>query len=215
MKRQLLVMFGILMVVGMLACSAPPEGIPSAEIQDGETPVPEGTDAPSAPESDNVEEVASGSTDESSVGLPIDMASSTFTFVGYGPGKEHKGTFNEMSGTLTVEDGKIVAAEGVIQVASIESDSGGLDTHLLSEDFFNVEVHPTIEMESNSITYNEDGTVTVTGDLTLLGVTQEISFPATATENSISTDFLLDVTQFGFGHTAINDEVRIMFDLNV
>ncbi|MCB0215114.1 MAG: YceI family protein [Chloroflexi bacterium] len=55
-----------------------------------------------------------------------------------------------------------------------------LETHLRSEDFFLVADYPTASFSSSAITPGgAGGTHTISGDLTLRGVTQPISFPAT------------------------------------
>ena len=55
-----------------------------------------------------------------------------------------------------------------------------LETHLRSEDFFLVADYPTASFSSSSITPGgAGGTHTIAGDLTLRGITQPISFPAT------------------------------------
>ena len=51
----------------------------------------------------------------------------------------------------------------------------------------------------------------LTGDLTFLGVTKELTFPVILTDESISADFVFDATLFGMSHAATNDEVRIAF----
>lgn len=176
----------ILLLLVVAACSAPPEDVAKAEVgeEQGEEIVLDGES------------------------IPIDPARSSFTFKGYGPGKSHPGTFEEMSGSIVVESGRVVAAEGVIQAASVKSDSERLDEHLRSDDFFDVANHPTIEFASSSITETE-----MIGQLTFLGLTKEITIPVTRVDGSLSADFLLDTEQFGMSYTGVNPEVRIQFEI--
>lgn len=143
----------------------------------------------------------------------ISTSSSSFLFEGFGPGKSHVGSFEEYSGTLHKQDGKIVGFEGTIQSDSLTSEEKNdrLESHLKSEDFLNVESYPIITFKSKSI---DSETGVVTGDLTFLGVSKEISFQSDLTDNSVSTDFVLDASEFGLSNPAANDEVRIAFTIN-
>jgi polyisoprenoid-binding protein YceI len=49
------------------------------------------------------------------------------------------------------------------------------DTHLKSPDFLHVEQHPTITFHSKKIAQESDGEWKITGDLTIHGVTKEVS----------------------------------------
>lgn len=139
---------------------------------------------------------------------PVDNSKSHISFEGFGPGKSHKGKFDEWNADLNIEDGNIVGFEGTIQTNSVNTGIGGLDTHLQAEDFFDATNNPTITFKSSSL---EDGTLS--GGLTFLGTYSLISFPVIITEDSISADFILDTTQFGEMNDKANKEVRIFFEL--
>ena len=195
--KTIYLLLGILALLA--ACSSPPDDLASAVIMEHE-PVDNTMGGMTDDEMDAM-------MDDGIHEMTIDPAKSTFTFEGYGPGKSHVGTFQEMSGTITMEmDGTITASEGTIQTASVKSDSDGLDNHLKNEDFFDVERYPTITWKSNSINDEE-----MIGELTFLGVTRTITIPIIMKENSLSADFLLDTSQFGMSYAGVNDEVRIAF----
>jgi len=139
---------------------------------------------------------------------PIDTKKSHISFEGYGPGKSHIGEFKEWEGDLFLENGKIIGFEGTIQSASIDAKISQLNNHLKSEDFLNVEKYPKIKFITTKIEDDE-----LTGYLTFLGTNKEISFPVIITEESISTDFVLDASQFGKMSDKANKEVRIFFEL--
>lgn len=148
---------------------------------------------------------------------PIDTTKSHVSFEGFGPGKSHLGKFNEWSGDLYIEDGKIIGFDGTIQADSVETEIGAVTNHLKTADFFNVEKYPTIKFKSKNIENNE-----LTGYLTFLGVTKEITFPVAVNDDSISADFVLDSSQFRDKESETaksswlfkaNDEVRIYFKL--
>ncbi|WP_372795652.1 YceI family protein, partial [Lutibacter sp.] len=60
-------------------------------------------------------------------------------------------------------------------------DSAKLEGHLKSADFFDVEAFPTatFEITTSSI---ENGKTMVTGDITIKGITKQVTFPAVVTE---------------------------------
>jgi polyisoprenoid-binding protein YceI len=63
---------------------------------------------------------------------------------------------------------------GTADASSIKIDEPSFKGHLLAEDFFNVEVTPTITFKSTDIKVAEDGTAEVAGDLTIRGVTKPV-----------------------------------------
>ncbi len=86
------------------------------------------------------------------------------------------GRFNKMSGALTVDaDAAKSSIELEIDAKSIFTADRKRDEHLLGPDFFNVAQFPTITLKSKSITAVGDGQYTIKGDLTLHGVTKEVS----------------------------------------
>ena len=89
-----------------------------------------------------------------------------------------KGKFRKFEAKM-VFDGKAVengSAEFTIQVASIDTDNEKRDTHLKSSDFFAVEENPTITFKSKKVSAVKDGKFQITGDMTLRGVTKEVTF---------------------------------------
>src|SRR3954470_755020 len=76
-------------------------------------------------------------------------------------------------------------ADGVLtgsaDVTSIKIDEPNFKGHLMSEEFFNAEVTPTVTFRSTDITVNEDGTGEVAGDLTIRGVTKPVVAKGTVT----------------------------------
>jgi polyisoprenoid-binding protein YceI len=85
-----------------------------------------------------------------------------------------RGQFTRWSGRLRVEDGDLASAsvEVVIDASSIDTGVADRDTHLRSADFLDVEKFPEITFKGK--TAEKRGEVlTVTGDLTIHGVTRE------------------------------------------
>ena len=85
------------------------------------------------------------------------------------------GRFNDMSGDLVVdvpEKSKITVA---IKVDSVDVKHEGLEKHLKSPDFFNAVQFPTMSFVSTAVTLNPAGEGSVSGNLTLRGVTKPVT----------------------------------------
>jgi polyisoprenoid-binding protein YceI len=89
------------------------------------------------------------------------------------------GVFNEFAGEVVHDESDPAnsSIELVVQAESVDSRSGDRDKHLRNPDFFNAREFPEITFKSTSITAAGDG-YEVTGDLTLRGVTKEITAQA-------------------------------------
>lgn len=71
----------------------------------------------------------------------------------------------------TAEDTHVTAE---IDLASVDTNNDGRDTHLRSSDFFNVEQHPTMRFNSTRITGAENSWL-LEGEVVLNGVTRPMS----------------------------------------
>ncbi len=107
---------------------------------------------------------------------------------------EHFGTINLANGALTVDGAKITGGSFEIDMTSIKctdlTDAGynaKLITHLKSDDFFSVEKNPKATFKITKAE-GSGANYTLTGDLTIKGITQSVSFPATvkADANGVS-----------------------------
>lgn len=88
-----------------------------------------------------------------------------------------RGRFRTFSGTVDVdEDGRVRAIDVTIDPASIDTGVGDRDQHLRSGDFFDVAHFPTIAFQSTAAERRGDGTLRVTGDLTMRGQTHPVTF---------------------------------------
>jgi polyisoprenoid-binding protein YceI len=63
---------------------------------------------------------------------------------------------------------------GSVQVASVDIADENFKGHLLSEEFFDAEVTPTVTFRSTDVRIDEDGAVEVAGRLTIKGVTKDV-----------------------------------------
>ncbi len=93
-----------------------------------------------------------------------------------------RGSFKDVSGTILLNEKDVTksSVEVTIKTASINTNHEGRDKHLRSADFFDVEKYPEMTFKSKRIEKQGNGWVAV-GDLSLHGVTKEVSMPFTFT----------------------------------
>lgn len=91
------------------------------------------------------------------------------------------GEFKSYKGHFTFDEKapETSAAEISIDVASVETSSKELDGKLLSSQFFDEKKFPSITFKSTKVTKTGDNKGTLSGDLTLHGVTKPITFDVT------------------------------------
>jgi len=186
----------------VLGCANPADGKPEAEVSDP-APVPE--------------TVAEG---HRYVFVP---AESTLSFTGSKVTGSHEGGFEQFDGTIELVEGEPTASRVTIEIdtTSLWADDDRLTKHLKSPDFFDVATFPTATFESTSIEAGAEG-YTVTGNLTLHGVTKSVSFPAqievgpesvAAQAEFFIKRFDFDIVYPGKPDDLIRDEVVIRFDV--
>lgn len=92
------------------------------------------------------------------------------------------GRFDKFNGTFSYDD-KAPDKSSVkveIDTASVNSNHAERDKHLRSADFLDVAKFPTATFVSTSVKSAGDGKATITGDLTLRGVTKQVVIDAVA-----------------------------------
>ena len=87
-----------------------------------------------------------------------------------------RGEFQKLDGKVTWDPAKPEATtiEATIDAASINSRDAQRDGHLKSPDFLDVEKFPHISFKSKSVKAKSKEELSVTGDLTIHGVTKEV-----------------------------------------
>lgn len=150
-------------------------------------------------------------------------------------GAKHHGTVAAQEGAFVAEQGQIVGGTIFVDMNTIadldltdEKFNTMLVNHLKSEDFFAIETYPSATFTISSVTKIDAGTYDVTGNMTMKGKEQEISFPAifvnTETGMQVTGTATLDRTlwdvRFGsdkffdnLGDGLIEDEFTLTFDL--
>ena len=94
-----------------------------------------------------------------------------------------RGQFNKVAGTITANDNDPATAviEATIDTASIDTHSPDRDSDLKSANFLDVAKYPTMTFKSKKIEAAGPGKYNVVGDLTLHGVTKEVTLAVEAT----------------------------------
>ena len=87
------------------------------------------------------------------------------------------GRFNEISGTLNLDDANPAANSLSVSINanSIDTGAAARDTHLRGPDFFNVRQFPAITFQSEQMKPIDSANFEVTGNLTLHGVTKKVT----------------------------------------
>ncbi|MEP7087885.1 MAG: YceI family protein [Gemmatimonadota bacterium] len=91
-----------------------------------------------------------------------------------------KGLFSDVEGEIVIVDGNAAesSVSAVIKTASIDTRTGQRDDHLRSADFLDVTKNPEIIFKSTKIS-GDNAEFELTGNLTISGVTKEITLTAT------------------------------------
>lgn len=150
-----------------------------------------------------------------SAGLKLTPQNTRIQFVGVHTDDrpDRVGVFTQFAGQAEVdrEGNSLKSASVEIQVASLSTEFAKLTTHLKSEDFFDVNVHPTARFESTSVS-SEEGSdqQVVTGNLTLMGTTKEVRFPAqvNVTDGGLTLEGQLTIDRTEFGMDKMLDGVK-------
>ena len=186
------------------------------------------------------EKIEPGEKPENAVVKNIDMALSTVAWEGTKVTGKHDGTIGLTSGELYIVDDQIVGGNIVIDMTKIvvldledPETNAKLQGHLESDDFFSVATYPEATFEMANIEKREDVTegepnYTISGNLTIKGITHGITFPAHVhMEEGVMTaraDFDLDRTmwdvRFGsgrffdnLGDNLIHDNFNMKLDI--
>ena len=150
---------------------------------------------------------------------------SSINFVGAKVTRDHKGTFHNFDGWIEYAGTTPSQISFDIDLSSIETDEARLTEHLKSPDFFDVAKYPRATFVSTSLTPAGAGggpTHTLKGNLTMHGVTKEVSIPVTAQQTPegvrTTSEFTINRQDWGISYKGmaddlIKDEVLIRLDL--
>ena len=115
-----------------------------------------------------------------------------------------RGSFKEFAGAAHIDAANPSASSVTltIQTGSIDTGQADRDGHLVSADFFDAGVNPTITFVSTQVDKVDDGTWAITGDLSIKGTTKPVTI---AFEETGSAQDPFGNMRVGFeGSTSIN-----------
>jgi polyisoprenoid-binding protein YceI len=143
--------------------------------------------------------------------------------------RTHDVRIGSWTGELALTNGILTRVWFAIDMATIATGIDKLDTHLKSQDFFDIAQYPMATFLSTSIVQGAPAdsklagaTHTVEGDMTLRGHTKHLSFPAavdvTPSEVTARTEFFINRQDFGVAYPGkpddlIKDEVALKVDV--
>ncbi|MDP2176778.1 MAG: YceI family protein [Bacteroidota bacterium] len=173
----------------------------------------------------------------------LDVTNSVINWEGSSLSGSHNGTLTLKEGFLKSKDGQIVSGSFVLDMASIKdldlvdvTKNGYLVGHLNDTDFFDTKKFPIGTFEITSIEKIENDSLgnnhKISGNLTLKGISKNISFPANVniSETSISAkgEVVIDRLQWGITYrsstafpslkaklkdNAINDNIKVALNI--
>ena len=142
-----------------------------------------------------------------------------------------RGRFGTVAGTIMLDQADLTrsSVNVTIDVSSVESGESSRDSILKSSSFFYVDKYPKATFVSSSVQKTASG-LTVTGNLTLRGVTKPVTLtvegpngPVTGMDQKLHAGFTAETTidrrDFGIGTAfptaVVGDQVKLSIDLEI
>lgn len=169
----------------------------------------------------------------------IDLETSSILWKGYKIMGNHAGTIKLAMGKMSFANGQILSGAFNIDMASVittemmeddeedeeeegdENDADDLVQHLMSEDFFDSEQFPLALFVITDASRNIRS-YQITGDLTITGVTKEVTFQSKFLKNTFHGTISIDRTEFGIKYGSGNffdnlgdNAIKDNFDLEI
>ena len=143
-----------------------------------------------------------------------------------------RGSFPDVAGTVTTENGTVTAIEGTIQTASVQTVDVALNGHLQAPDFFDSANYPQGSFRSTEVDDLGNGRLRIVGELELRGVTRPVEIDASISGTGgdpygndrigLSGSAVIDRTEFGISWNAplangvltVAERVRLVLDVS-
>jgi polyisoprenoid-binding protein YceI len=159
----------------------------------------------------------------------VDTELSSIDWIGRKVTGLHNGKIKIASGELVVSGNAVKGGTFVMDMNSITSDSERLTGHLKTDDFFSVDKNPTSKFVITKVASAGKDRINVTGNLTIKGITQQITFPASVKKEdgaivAVAKNVLVNRAKFDIrygsksffndiGNKAIDDEFELAINL--
>lgn len=146
----------------------------------------------------------------------IKTENSKVVWKGYKVTGSHVGTITIKSGHLNFNGDKLIGGSFEIDMTSITVTDlegeykGQLEGHLKSDDFFGVEKYPTASLSFTKVKSTGKNSYKVTGDITIKGKTESITFDISVYGNKANASLKIDRTKFDvrYGSTSFFDNLK-------
>jgi len=165
-----------------------------------------------------------------SIKKEVNTKTSKVTWKGYKVTGSHTGNITIKSGKLVFDKevltgGNFVIDMTTIYVTDLEGEyKGKLEGHLKSDDFFGVAKFPSASLNFTKVKSTGKNSYKITGDITIKGKTESISFNLSVYGNKANASLKIDRTKFdvrygsksffdGLKDKAIYDEFDLVVDL--
>lgn len=128
--------------------------------------------------------ISNPSADDAKAVYKVSTIESKVVWTGEKLAGTHTGTINLTQGDLQFDGDKLTGGSFTIDMNTIvDTDlegeyKGKLEGHLKSDDFFGVATYPTAAFKITSVKSTGRNKYDVTGDITIKGTTEKITFPA-------------------------------------
>lgn len=157
----------------------------------------------------------------------VDATKSTINWVGKKITGSHEGTINLKDGNLVFKGKKLVGGTFVVDMTSmvvtdLKAGQGKekLEGHLKADDFFGTDKYATASLVFKKLVAKTPSVYTVTGDLTIKGITKPVTFDLATTANTATANVIVDRTKYkieynspsifsAIGDKAINDDFTL------
>lgn len=144
------------------------------------------------------------------------------TFEVKNAGLNVKGTLGDFKGDIIFDRKNLTHAsmKGTVNVSTIKTGIGVRDKHLQSEEYFNANAFPTIQLVSSFFGKSEDG-YRAYFKLTMKGITKDVMIPIVWVEDgknaTVSGSFKLNRLDFGIGKKSLilNNDINVYIELKL
>ena len=159
----------------------------------------------------------------------VDAQRSSIDWIGRKVTGQHIGKINISSGELVYSGTALKGGSFAADMTSLTSDNNKLTGHLKTADFFSVDKNPISKFVITNVTFTGADRVNVTGNLTIKGITESLSFPASvkkkgnavvAVANGVKVNRTKYDIRYGsksffndIGDKAIDDEFELTINL--
>ena len=150
---------------------------------------------------------------------PLQAGASTVGFEARVAGDASIGSFIESTVSAVLDRNALENSSllAVVKTAGATSDNPQVQSSLPGSDWFDVKAFPEALFESTRITVNDTGEFAITGQLTIKGISTEVNFPMSVTEENgqqfATGKFTIDRRDYAIGMKSQRTDENVGFDV--